>query len=251
MSAQDHTPDTAASGGASTEATLHESHSTIHAVAPASLSLAKSAPAAADGRQRPQPLPARHQLPGRAGLIAHARSAAGQLLPRLQYQVARLGVAGQTGLAALAAAAVVATTALIPGQHALQSLSAELARAQRPVGVAEVEQPAPRLIASLPTRAQMPGVIGEIYTQAKAAGVAMDSGRYRYTPAKRGAIDSYELEFPVKAAYPAIRTFINGTLTALPAVALDKLRLERKVVGDQVVGADVGFVVFMRGEPKP
>lgn len=235
MSAQDHTPDTAASGGASTEATLHESHSTVHAVAPASLSLAKM----------------RNPLPGRAGLLAHARSAAGQLLPRLQYQIARLGVAGQTGLAALAAAAVVATTALIPGQHALQSLSAELARAQRPVGVAEVEQSAPRLIASLPTRTQMPGVIGEIYTQAKAAGVAMDSGRYRYTPAKRGAIDSYELEFPVKAAYPAIRTFINGTLTALPAVALDKLRLERKAVGDQVVSADVGFVVFVRAEQRP
>lgn len=196
-------------------------------------------------------LPGRTALTGRATLLTQARAAGTQLLPQLQYRITRLGMAGQTGMAALAAAAVVAVSVLVPGQHALQRLSAELARAPQPTTAPEEEQAAPRLLASLPTRAQMPGVIGQIYAQATAAGVALDTGRYRYVPAKRGAIDSYELEFPVKAAYPAIRTFIDGTLTALPAVALDKLRLERKAVGDQVVSAEVGFVLYLRREQQP
>jgi len=181
-------------------------------------------------------------------VLARARAALLQLLPELQYRISRLGVAGQTGLAALAAAAVVAAAALIPAQHALLRLNTDLVRAQHATVTAEVEQAAPRLLASLPTRMQMPGVIGEIVAQARSAGVTLDSGRYRYAPAKRGTIDSYELEFPVKATYPAIRTFINGTLTALPAAALDKLRLERKAVADPLVSADIGFVVFVRGE---
>ena len=59
----------------------------------------------------------------------------------------------------------------------------------------------------------------------------------------------YELEFPVKAPYPNVRDFINRTLSAVPAAGLDKLRIERKVVGDPVVSADIRFVVFVRAEP--
>ena len=38
---------------------------------------------------------------------------------------------------------------------------------------------------------------------------------------------------------------------AVPAASLEKLRFERKAVGEQVVNADVGFVVFVRGEAQP
>ena len=97
----------------------------------------------------------------------------------------------------------------------------------------------------------MSGVIGQIVAQAKTAGVSLDTGRYVYTPAKGGEIARYELEFPVKASYPDIRAFIDHTLTAVPSAALGKLRVERKTVGDAVVNADVGFVVFVRSEPQP
>jgi hypothetical protein len=81
--------------------------------------------------------------------------------------------------------------------------------------------------------------------------VPLDTGHYVYSPAKAGAIARYDLEFPVKASYPDIRVFINRTLTAVPAAALGKLHVERKAVGDQVVSADIGFVVFVRSEPRP
>lgn len=187
-------------------------------------------------------------LPGRTSALARAQAAASQLVPQLQYQIARLGAAGQAGLTALVAALVVAVSTLLPAHHALQALSAELARAQHPSAAASADQAIPQLVASFPTRAQIPAVIGQVVTQAKAAGVSLDVGRYVYTPARSGAIARYDLEFPVKASYPDIRSFINRTLSAVPAAALNKLHVERKAVGDQVVNANIGFVVFVRSE---
>jgi hypothetical protein len=189
--------------------------------------------------------------PGRSSALARAQDAATQLVPQVQYQIARLGPAGQVGLSALVAALVIAMSTLLPAHHALQTLSADLARAQHPSAAALADQAAPRLIASLPTRAQIPAVIGQIFVQAKEAGVPLDTGHYTYSPAKAGAIARYDLEFPVKASYPDIRAFINRTLSTVPAAGLAKLHVERKAVGDQVVNANIGFVVFVRSEQRP
>jgi hypothetical protein len=184
-------------------------------------------------------------------LLGSVREAAGQLLPQLQYRITRLGVAGQVGLAAFTTAAAVAIVALVPAQRGLQSLQEALLRAQHPAAAVGIHEAVPHLVASLPTRAQIPAVIGQILAQAQAAGVALDKGRYAYEPPKAGTIGRYEVEFPVSAAYPAVRTFINGTLTAVPAAGLDKLRFERKAVGEQNVNADVSFVIYVRGEGQP
>ena len=190
-------------------------------------------------------------VPARTTAPAGLPAAAAQLAPHIQYRIARLGVVGQAGLAALVAAAVLTASALVPAQRALQTLSADLARAGHAPVAASQEESAPRLLASLPARAQMPEVVGQILTQAKAAGVSLDTGHYVYTPAKGRAVARYELEFPVKAAYPDIRNFIDRTLSAVPVAALGKLRFERKAVGDPVVGADIVFVVFLRGAEQP
>ncbi|MBV8145096.1 MAG: hypothetical protein JO184_08815 [Gammaproteobacteria bacterium] len=186
-----------------------------------------------------------------ASPLAPLQRAAGELLPQLQYQITRLGVAGQAGLAACVAAVAIAITVLLPAQQALHGLHGDLVRALHPAASTSIEQAVPNLVASLPTRAQIPAVIGQIYAQAQSAGVAIDKGRYQYEPPKTGSIGRYDVEFPVVAGYPAVRTFINGTLTAVPAASLSKLRLERKAVGEQVVNADVEFVIFVRGEAQP
>ncbi len=187
-----------------------------------------------------------------AAALERVQAMAGQLVPQLHYQVTRLGPAGQAGLAALAASLAVAVGALMPAYHALETLTADITRAQHPLAGTGLDQAVPRLVASLPTRAQMPVVLGQVFAQAKAAGLALDTGRYVYTPAKAGAIARYDLEFPMKGAgYPQIRAFINRTLTAVPAASLSKLHIERKAVGEQVVNADVGFVVFVRSAEGP
>jgi hypothetical protein len=185
------------------------------------------------------------------GALVRAQTAAHELVLGLQYQLSRLGAAGQAGLVALIAALVLAFSTLMPARQALQALTADLASAQHSTAIVSPDQAVPHLIASLPGREQIPAVIGQLYAEAKTAGVALDVGHYVYSPPKAGAIGRYDIDFPVKAPYPDIRNFIDRSLTAVPAAALDKLHIERKTVGDPAVSADVGFVVFVRSGPQP
>jgi hypothetical protein len=192
--------------------------------------------------------PAPNPASTRGQTLARARTALVQVIPQLQYRIVRLGPAGQAGLAALVAAAVVAVSALVPARNAIESLRADILHAQRPHTAVTEDDGISRVVATLPTREQVPAVLGVVYQQAQSVGVQLDSGHYAFTPAKPGGVARYELEFPVKASYPDIRTFINRTLTAVPAAGLTKLHIERKAVGDAVVNADVHFVIFVRSE---
>jgi hypothetical protein len=170
------------------------------------------------------------------------------LVPFVQYRISRVGALGVTGLAALVAAVVIAVSVLIPAQNAIRSLSSDIDRAQHQPRPKETpEEGLGRFVTTLPTRGQMPAVIGQILEQARQAGVPLDSGHYAFSPGKAGGVSRYELEFPVKASYPHVRDFINRTLTAVPAAGLDKLHIERKSVSDETVNANVSFVVFVRG----
>lgn len=171
-----------------------------------------------------------------------------QLLPQAQYRVARLGTAGQVGAVGLLAAVLLAIGMLLPAWRAIDGLNAAILSAQH-----AALQPAARgadtvgtIAQSLPSREQVPAVVGSIYEQARTAGVALESGRYAYTPGKAGGFGRYDMQFPVKAAYPQIREFINGTLKAVPAAGLAKLHVERRAVGDATVHADIDLVVFVR-----
>jgi len=68
-------------------------------------------------------------------------------------------------------------------------------------------------------------------------------------PARDGVAARYRMTFPVHASYPQIRSFLDRTLIALPAVAVEGLRLERKSVGDGTVEAEVKLAAYVRGEP--
>jgi hypothetical protein len=185
----------------------------------------------------------------RVDVATRLRGTLGGIVPHAQYQLSRLGAFGTTGVVALLAAVAVGLGVLIPGQNAIRALDADLARARhQPPAEITPEEGLGRLVSAFPTRGQIPAVLGVVLQQAQRAGVPLDVGHYSFIPAKSGSVGRYELEFPVRASYPQVRDFINRTLTAVPAAGLDKLRIERKTVADQVVNADVRFVVFVRGE---
>lgn len=193
--------------------------------------------------------PATAATAARAPVITRVRAVMGAIVPQAVYRIARLGAVGASGLAGLLVAVAVCLGGLIPGQSALRALDAELARARlRPPVEMTPEEGLGRFMGSLPTRGQIPLVIGAILQQAGHAGVPLDNGHYSFVAGKAGNASRYELEFPVKASYPQIRDFINRTLTAVPAAGLDKLHIERKSVADETVSADVRFVIFVRNE---
>ena len=67
-------------------------------------------------------------------------------------------------------------------------------------------------------------------------------------PARDGVAARYRMSFPVTASYPKLREFMDRTLLALPAVAVEGLRVERKNVGDDTVDAELKLAVYVRSE---
>ena len=105
------------------------------------------------------------------------------------------------------------------------------------------------MLASLPPRADAPNVVAKILEEAKAAGVDLPRGQYEYVPARDGVAARYRMTFPVRASYPRIREFMDRTLVALPAVAVEGLRIERKKVGDDSVDAELKLAAYVRSDP--
>ena len=192
----------------------------------------------------PAPLPA----PSTMVLQQRAERMLVRALPQARYQLMRVGPAGLTGIGVLLAAAVAAIALLLPAHQSVIALRDELARAGHAAPAAVKPEQTPRqFAASLPTRAQIPALLGVVLVQATEAGIVLEQGRYTFSPATSNRLARYTFEFPIKANYGNIRTFIDKSLAALPALGLDKLHVERKNVGDTVVSADVGFVIYLRG----
>ncbi len=177
-----------------------------------------------------------------------AQHALVRTLPQIRYQLTRIGAVGVSGLVALVVATIVAFVSLMPAQHSVFALRTEIAKLAHVASMPVILPQSPRqFAAALPSRAQIPAVLGVVLVQATAAGIALDQGRYTYSPATSVRLARYSFEFPIKAEYANVRKFIDRTLEAAPALGLDKLHVERKNVGDTVVSADVGFVVYMKG----
>jgi hypothetical protein len=169
-------------------------------------------------------------------------------LPQARYQLMRVGPAGLTGLAVLLAAAITAVALLLPAHQSVLALRNELTKAGHVMpSAARPDQTPQQFAATLPTREQIPALLGLVLAQATDAGIVLEQGRYTFSPATSNRLARYTFEFPVKADYGNIRSFINKSLTAIPALGLDKLHVERKNVGDTLVSADVGFVIYLRG----
>jgi hypothetical protein len=196
-------------------------------------------------------LPLATQTPAPGALMVRLQHLTTHTLPIAWYRIARVGPAGLVGAAATLAAILIATLALVAGRGGIEALTAQIAHVQAHPNVAAVSDAGvSKVVSALPGREDIPAVVGLVLDQARAANVTLDNGHYNYSAPKGGsAVGRYELEFPVKATYPNVRDFINRTLSAVPAAGLDKLRIERKAVGDPVVSADIRFVVFVRAEP--
>jgi hypothetical protein len=171
-----------------------------------------------------------------------------QALPLVRYRLMRLGPSGLVGLALIVAAAGAVPALLLPMRQAVRELHTELAgSAHARTPLREPATAGTQFLNSLPTRHQVPAVLGTLVEQAAAAGVVLDQGRYSYMAPTANRLARYSLDFPVKGDYANLRGFIDRALKAVPALGLDKLRVERKNVGDMAISAEVGFVLYLRG----
>lgn len=171
-----------------------------------------------------------------------------RVMPMVRYQFSRLGMAATVGILALVIAIVAAGALLLPAQRSVMALNEQLANVSHLMPApAQLDQTPQHFASTLPSRAQIPALLGTVMAQAAAAGVKLDKGSYVYSPPSGNRLGHYVFEFPLKADYANVRTFIDKSLTAVPALGLDKLHVERKNVADLQVQADVGFVIYLRG----
>jgi len=169
-------------------------------------------------------------------------------LAEVAYRVRRLGLAATAGIAAVVLAATLFIAGNLPQSAAVAALKGQLLRLT-PIGPgAPVAATGGLSLASLPPRGDAPGVVGKILEEATASNVQLPRGQYEYVPARDGVAARYKMTFPLHASYPAIREFMDRTLLALPAVAVDGLRIERKNVGDDTVDAELKLSAYVRSE---
>jgi hypothetical protein len=204
--------------------------------------------AAAIGRRfPPQAVPIGPSI--RPSALSHIHSTGGRALAEVTYQLRRVGTAALAGVAALVIATVVFITGILPQGHAITGLRSELLRVAPPRSGTVETGPTDVPLTSLPPRGEAPSVVAKILEEARATGLELPRGQYEYIPAREGVAARYRMTFPVRATYPKIREFMDRTLLALPAVAIEGLRIERKNVGDDSVDAELKLAAYVRSEP--
>jgi len=192
-----------------------------------------------------RPVPA---VPGRAPALAQLRAIAIRTLAETQYRMTRLGGAGLTGLALLIAAGVLFCANNLPQSAAVAALKLQLAHTVPQIQAPAIAASGATTLAALPTRAAAPAVVAKILEEAEASGVELQRGQYEFIPARDGVAARYRMNFPVKTSYPKLREFMDRTLLALPAVAVEGLRIERKSVGEDAIDGELKLLVFVRSD---
>jgi len=183
---------------------------------------------------------------GGAGALARFQASGQAILSAGAWRLRQVGTAGLVGVGLLVGAAVLYTANTLPQGQAIAALKAQLAKLGPLVQGSPVASQPPVALGGLPSRDEAPDVLGRIYQEAQAAGVDLPRGQYEFLPARNGVAAHYRMTFPIHAGYPQLRTFMDRTLTVLPSVAVEGLKIERKNVADESVDAELKLSAYVR-----
>ena len=182
-----------------------------------------------------------------------ARSSGRQVSRVIISSFKALGVSGSAGAGLLLLAGLGAVMLWLPLQRDLTAARAELAAhgsgMLTPLDDRTGRTGTAGFVATLPTQQQLPAILGQIVGQATAAQLELEKGTYSLVSSKSQRVVRYQLVYPVRGTYPAIRKFVDGSLAAVPSLALGGLRMERSTVGAAQLDAEVKFVIFARAAP--
>lgn len=223
------------------EAEVREETPTAVDLAPASRPLA-SAPLAASSQNMPIGQPAA------ANALDRIQVLGSRALAETLYQARRLGVATLAGIASVVVAATLFIANNLPQGAAVAALKSQLSQLAPVAKGAAMAPLSGSVLASLPPRGEAPNIVAKILEEARASGVELPRGQYEYVPSRDGVAARYRMTFPVHASYPRLREFMDRTLVALPAVAVEGLRIERKGVGDDSVDAELKLSAYVRSD---
>jgi hypothetical protein len=180
------------------------------------------------------------------GSLARLQAGSQAMLAEGAWRLRRLGSSGLIGIGLLVGAAVLYTANTLPQGKAIAALKMQLARLGPAAHGTAAAPQAQVALGGLPARDDAPDVLGRIYQEAQSAGVELPRGQYEFVPSRDGVAAHYRMTFPIHAGYPQLRNFMDRTLLALPSVAVEGLRIERKNVTDETVDAELKLSAFVR-----
>lgn len=169
-------------------------------------------------------------------------------LPSIGWTLGRSGLQGLAGLMLLGGSAIFLVSTQLPMSVDVQQLRVDLAsaRAQAVHGAHAIHHDPLASLGRLPSREEMPEVLGILVQQADAQQLTIDTAKYEVSATNHGALVRYEIAFPLTGPYPNIRRFIDATLKTMPAVAVDELSISRKSIADEAVEAQLRMTIFTR-----
>jgi hypothetical protein len=159
-------------------------------------------------------------------------------LPRVAWTIGRAGLAG---LALLLGAAVFLISTWLPLAAEIEALRADIAAPAAPARAASASMAASSVF-ELPARTDAPALLRQLFAKASQARLAVETAKYEVNAA--GAIVRHQVVFPVSGPYAQIRSFVDATLAAMPAVALDELAIDRKSIVDGSVEAQIRMTLY-------
>lgn len=180
---------------------------------------------------------------------------AGRFVLRMRFALLRTGV-----LPCVVAVSLVAAAG-IWAQAAVQALSRDVS------AIATSEEPGapPRTVATFVPPAVAPAdnlrvfqatlgdagqaeqYVRKLFSLAGKAGIDLVQGDYKWELDRASNTYRYQILFPVKGSYGAIRNFCEQALRALPFAALDELTLKRESVAEEDLDSSVRFTLFLAG----
>lgn len=141
----------------------------------------------------------------------------------------------------------------MPMQADLEALKAELdAHRQRSAArraEAAARDPGPQLegfYGFLPGPESAAEVLGRIHEAASTENIILTQGDYRLAGSSGASMARYDIDIPVKGAYPRVRRFLAAVLRENPSVALRAVHFARPSIADSAVEAQLSMTLYLR-----
>ena len=166
-----------------------------------------------------------------------------------------MGVSGVMGLGLCAFAAMFYLSAVLTLQaeqaQILEELETSLLHVQR-VGASPTEAPRTPseqlsdFYAIFPPVKEVPETLRKINQLAERQHLVLQAGNYHVTDDHTGRLIRYEASLPLVGPYPSLRQFLRTVLAEVPSAALQKVDVEKNMMGGGLAKTTVSFTLFMR-----
>lgn len=172
------------------------------------------------------------------------------ILYRVRY---RLGMAGLAGVLAAVCAMAIYLFAVLPAERQVQAGEAQVRHLRAHPQGAAVAQPSrsgdsaalSEFYGQFPPMARLPELLGTLHALAHEHGIAIPRGDFKFANNDGEKLLRYEITLPVKCSYLQLRNFIDAAAHKLPTLGLNEISIKREAVGDDMVQARLGFILYL------